>query len=85
MSSQRQMLICMLLSGLRRIPKLGGSDLDLHLLYVEVTSRGGLEQVPCSSVLYPIICLEGLYLYLYVICDAISALLSSSFSVNGGT
>jgi hypothetical protein len=27
------------------IPKLGGSDLDLHLLYVEVTSRGGLEQV----------------------------------------
>lgn len=27
------------------IPKLGGNDLDLHLLYVEVTSRGGLEQV----------------------------------------
>jgi hypothetical protein len=28
-----------------RIPKLGGNDLDLHLLYKEVTSRGGLEQV----------------------------------------
>lgn len=54
MSSQQQMLTCMLLSGLRRIPKLGGNDLDLHLLYVEVTSRGGLEQVPCSSVLYPL-------------------------------
>lgn len=28
-----------------RIPKLGGNDLDLHVLYKEVTSRGGLEQV----------------------------------------
>uniref|UniRef100_A0A7I4E6M7 HMG box domain-containing protein n=1 Tax=Physcomitrium patens TaxID=3218 RepID=A0A7I4E6M7_PHYPA len=28
-----------------RIPKMGGKDLDLHVLYVEVTQRGGLQQV----------------------------------------
>jgi hypothetical protein len=28
-----------------RIPKIAGKDLDLHLLYIEVTSRGGLQQV----------------------------------------
>ncbi|MCO5582773.1 hypothetical protein L7F22_036672 [Adiantum nelumboides] len=27
------------------IPTIGGKELDLHLLYVEVSSRGGLEQV----------------------------------------
>ncbi|CAM6039723.1 unnamed protein product [Sphagnum compactum] len=27
------------------IPKIAGKDLDLHLLYIEVTSRGGLQQV----------------------------------------
>nr|CAD1821244.1 unnamed protein product [Ananas comosus var. bracteatus] len=27
------------------IPVIGGKDLDLHLLYVEVTKRGGLEKV----------------------------------------
>ncbi|KAG0630921.1 hypothetical protein M758_1G214000 [Ceratodon purpureus] len=27
------------------IPKMGGKDLDLHVLYVEVTQRGGLQQV----------------------------------------
>lgn len=27
------------------IPKMGGKDLDLHTLYVEVTQRGGLQQV----------------------------------------
>jgi len=27
------------------IPKIGGKDLDLHLLYREVTARGGLERV----------------------------------------
>eukprot|EP01018_Ginkgo_biloba_P030517 Gb_24776 [translate_table: standard] len=34
-----------------RIPKIGGRDLDLHLLYKEVTARGGLEMVP-SVVAY---------------------------------
>lgn len=77
--------MCVLLSGLRRIPKLGGNDLDLHLLYVEVTSRGGLEQVPCSSLLYLFFCLGGPLLYLYVIRDEISAIFSSLFSVNGRT
>jgi hypothetical protein len=28
-----------------RIPPLGGVAVDLHLLYVEVTNRGGLEKV----------------------------------------
>jgi len=27
------------------IPKMGGKDLDLHVLYIEVTQRGGLHQV----------------------------------------
>eukprot|EP01018_Ginkgo_biloba_P009642 Gb_28729 [translate_table: standard] len=27
------------------VPTIGGKELDLHLLYVEVTARGGLEQV----------------------------------------
>lgn len=27
------------------VPTIGGKELDLHLLYVEVTSRGGLDQV----------------------------------------
>jgi hypothetical protein len=31
--------------GLFRIPKIAGKDLDLHLLYIEVTSRGGSQQV----------------------------------------
>lgn len=31
-----------------RIPTVGGKALDLHQLFVEVTSRGGLEKV-CSS------------------------------------
>lgn len=30
---------------LNRIPVMGGKGLDLHLLYVEVTKRGGLEKV----------------------------------------
>lgn len=28
-----------------RIPVIGGKELDLHLLYAEVTQRGGLEKV----------------------------------------
>lgn len=28
-----------------RIPVIGGKGLDLHLLYGEVTKRGGLEKV----------------------------------------
>uniref|UniRef100_A0A7N0UN21 ARID domain-containing protein n=1 Tax=Kalanchoe fedtschenkoi TaxID=63787 RepID=A0A7N0UN21_KALFE len=28
-----------------RVPKIGGKTLDLHLLFVEVTSRGGFEKV----------------------------------------
>jgi hypothetical protein len=31
--------------NVRRIPPLGGVAIDLHLLYVEVTNRGGLEKV----------------------------------------
>lgn len=33
-----------------RIPTVGGKALDLHRLFVEVTSRGGLEKV-CHYVL----------------------------------
>lgn len=29
----------------RRIPIIGGKELDLHRLFVEVTSRGGIEKV----------------------------------------
>lgn len=28
-----------------RVPIIGGKELDLHHLFVEVTSRGGLEKV----------------------------------------
>ena len=28
-----------------RIPVIGGKELDLHILYVEVTKRGGYEKV----------------------------------------
>lgn len=28
-----------------RIPVIGGKELDLHVLYVEVTRRGGYEKV----------------------------------------
>lgn len=28
-----------------RIPVIGGKELDLHILYVEVTRRGGFEKV----------------------------------------
>jgi len=28
-----------------RIPIIGGKELDLHRLFVEVTSRGGIEKV----------------------------------------
>lgn len=28
-----------------RIPVIGGKELDLQLLYIEVTKRGGLEKV----------------------------------------
>ena len=28
-----------------RIPVIGGKELDLHVLYVEVTERGGYEKV----------------------------------------
>jgi len=31
--------------SLQGIPKIAGKDLDLHLLYIEVTSRGGSQQV----------------------------------------
>ncbi|OAY63462.1 High mobility group B protein 9 [Ananas comosus] len=31
------------------IPVIGGKDLDLHLLYVEVTKRGGLEKFPPTT------------------------------------
>lgn len=30
---------------LYRVPTVGGKPLDLHRLFVEVTSRGGLEKV----------------------------------------
>lgn len=31
-----------------RIPIIGGKELDLHRLFVEVTSRGGIEKVRCD-------------------------------------
>jgi len=31
-----------------RIPVIGGRELDLHRLFVEVTSRGGFEKVRCD-------------------------------------
>jgi hypothetical protein len=33
------------------IPKIGGKALDLHFLYVEVTSRGGCQQVCFTHLL----------------------------------
>ena len=36
----------MMNSGLCSIPPLGGIEIELHRLYVEVTARGGLEKVP---------------------------------------
>lgn len=39
----------MLAAPVCRIPKMGGKDLDLHVLYVEVTQRGGLQQVLLSE------------------------------------
>lgn len=33
------------MGGALRIPQMGGRELDLHLLYSEVTRRGGLHQV----------------------------------------
>lgn len=38
-----------LLSAIDRIPTVGGKDLDLHKLFVEVTSRGGIEKV-CNFI-----------------------------------
>jgi hypothetical protein len=35
--------------GILRIPVIGGKELDLHVLYVEVTKRGGYEKV-CSYI-----------------------------------
>ena len=37
-----------------RIPKMGGKDLDLHVLYIEVTQRGGLHQVLPLRSLWPV-------------------------------
>lgn len=37
--------VVLTMNGLRRIPKMGGKDLDVHLLYREVSSRGGLQAV----------------------------------------
>ncbi len=37
--------------GWCRIPKIGGKALDLHFLYVEVTSRGGCQQVCFTHLL----------------------------------
>lgn len=35
---------------MRRVPVIGGKELDLHLLYVEVTQRGGLAKVNRSHL-----------------------------------
>ena len=35
----------------RRVPIIGGKDLDLHKLFKEVTSRGGISKV-CYFKLY---------------------------------
>lgn len=34
-----------------RVPTVGGKALDLHCLFVEVTSRGGIEKVYYTSAL----------------------------------
>ena len=39
-------MLRMMNSGLCSIPPLGGIEIELHRLYVEVTARGGLEKVP---------------------------------------
>jgi len=38
------------LVNLWRIPVIGGKELDLHVLYVEVTRRSGYEKVPTTSL-----------------------------------
>lgn len=35
---------------LLRVPTIGGKTLDLHRLFVEVTSRGGIEKVSLSVI-----------------------------------
>lgn len=45
-----------------RVPVIGGKDLDLHLLYILVTQKGGIEKV--------VFLLPSLYLfYLYIKYD----------------
>lgn len=36
---------CSFIEKKKRIPVIGGKELDLHILYVEVTRRGGYEKV----------------------------------------
>jgi len=31
-----------------RVPTVGGKELDLHRLFIEVTSRGGIAKVRCD-------------------------------------
>jgi len=34
-----------------RVVIVGGKSLDLHRLFVEVTSRGGIEKVSCAYII----------------------------------
>lgn len=34
---------------LTRTPHMAGKELDLHMLYVQVTVRGGIEKVSCET------------------------------------
>lgn len=44
---------CFLYMICKRIPIVGGNSLDLHRLFVEVTSRGGIEKVT-SNFMVPL-------------------------------
>ena len=51
--------------GILRIPVIGGKELDLHVLYVEVTKRGGYEKV-CSISNHSHV-KSNIYIYIYII------------------
>lgn len=48
-----------------RIPVIGGKELDLHVLYVEVTRRGGYEKVNHFTSVLILFQYKGIQLVVY--------------------
>ena len=59
-----------------RIPIIGGQDLDLHKLFVEVTSRGGIDKVS-FFIINLLLCRSKLLLIIWIALSFISKLKSA--------